>query len=73
VAALRRLAGSELDPPLARRLQELSERKEFLDEAGHDEWTALVDFVQQRTIDKLEVQVAPSRLRDVVPEMVQDA
>jgi hypothetical protein len=57
---------------LARRLEELSERKEFLDQAGHDELMALVNFTQQRTIEKLEAQLALQRLRSVLPDMVDD-
>jgi hypothetical protein len=72
VSPLRRLAAYELDPPLARRLQHLSEHKEFLGPEEHDELMALVMFTQQRTIDKLEAQVALQRLRNILPDMVQD-
>lgn len=70
VSALRRMAGYELDVPIARRLQELSERKEFLEKDEHDELMALVAFAQQRTIEKLEDQVALNRLREILPDMV---
>ena len=71
VAALRRMAGYELDPPIARRLQELSEQKEYLDKDEHDELLALVAFSRQRTIEKLEARVALDRLREILPEMVE--
>jgi hypothetical protein len=70
IAALRRLAQYELDAALARRLEELSERKEFLDAAGHDELMALVHFTQQRTMEKLEAQLALNRLRTILPDLV---
>ncbi len=70
VAALRRLADYELPPTLARRLEELGERKEFLDQAEHDELLALVDFTQQRTVEKLESQVALQHLRAIAPDLV---
>jgi hypothetical protein len=71
VVALRRIAGYELDAALARQLQELSEQKEFLDQPRHDELMALVAFAQQRTIDKLEAQVALRRLHELMPDVVQ--
>lgn len=70
--ALHRLADYELDPPLQRRLHELGERKELLTIAEHEELLALVDFVHKRTIEKLEAQVALSRLRTVIPGVVPD-
>jgi hypothetical protein len=72
IAALRRLAQYELDAALARRLEELSERKEFLDPAAHDELMALVHFTQQRTMEKLEAQLALNRLRTIIPDLVGD-
>jgi hypothetical protein len=70
VAALRRVAAYELAPGIARHLQGLSERKEFLDPAEHDELVALVSFSQQRTIEKLEAQAALNRLRELFPDVV---
>jgi hypothetical protein len=72
VSALRRMAEYELDPPIAQRLQRLSERKEFLDQDEHDELLALVDFARQRTVEKLEARLALQRLRDVLPDMVEN-
>ena len=70
VTALRRLADYELDSPLARRLDLLSERKEFLNEEEHAELLSLVDFARRRTLEKLEAQLALKQLHEVVPEMV---
>jgi len=70
VTSLRGVAGYELETPLADRMQDLSERKEFLSEDEHEELMALVDFSQRRTVEKLEAQVALKRLGEVVPELV---
>jgi hypothetical protein len=68
--ALRRLAHYELDAPLARRLEALSERKEFLNEEEHAELLTLVDFARRRTIEKLEALLALKQLHEIAPEMV---
>ena len=70
--ALHRVADYDLDPSLQRRIHELSERKEFLSSAEHEELLALVDFVHKRTIEKLEAQVALARLRTAIPGVVPD-
>jgi hypothetical protein len=71
--ALRRMADYELDPSLHRRMQELGERKEFLNQIGHEELLALVDFTHKRTIEKLEAQAALERLRTEFPGVLPDA
>jgi hypothetical protein len=71
--ALRRLAQFELDVSLQQRLHDLGARKEFLTPAEHEELLALVAFTHQRTIEKLEAQVALDRLRTALPEMMPDA
>ena len=73
VQTLRRLANYELPPALDRRLQELGEQKEFLDRAAHQDLLALVAFSQQRTLEKLEAQVALKRLQELFPELVDAA
>jgi hypothetical protein len=70
VLALRRMAEYELEEPIKRRLLDLSEKKEFLDEKEHDELMALVDFWQKRTNERLEAQVALKRLGELLPDMV---
>jgi hypothetical protein len=69
---LHRVADYDLDPSLQRRIHELGERKEFLSSAEHEELFALVDFVHKRTIEKLEAQVALTRLRTAIPGVVPD-
>jgi hypothetical protein len=71
--ALRWLADYELDPSLRRRMQELGERKEFLNQIEHEELLALVDFSHKRTIEKLEAQAALDRLRTALPGVLPDA
>jgi hypothetical protein len=70
IAPLRRLAAYELDAPMARRLEELSERKEFLDQNEHEELMALVAFARQRTIEKLEAQIALNRIGEILPDLI---
>ena len=70
--ALRWMADYEIDPSLHRRLHALGERKEFLSPAEHEELLALVDFAHQRTIEKLEAQVALARLRTALPGVLSD-
>ncbi len=71
--ALRRMADYELGPSLHRRMRELGERKEFLNQAEHEELLALVDFTHKRTIEKLEARVALDRLRTALPGVLPDA
>jgi hypothetical protein len=70
--ALRRLAEYELTPALHSRLHALGERKEFLSPAEQEELLALVDFAQQRTIEKLEARVALDRLHTALPGVLPD-
>jgi hypothetical protein len=73
VGTLRRLASYQLPPSIEQRLQALGEQKEFLDSAAHDELMALVAFSQQRTLEKLEAEVALRRLEEAFPEVVAAA
>lgn len=70
IVSLRRIAGYELEPRVARQIEELSEKKEFLDSAQHEELMGLIAFTQQRTIEKLEAQAALKRLGEIFPELV---
>jgi hypothetical protein len=54
-------------------LQTLGARKEYLSQAEHEELLALVDFAQQRTIEKLEAQVALDRLWTALPGVLPEA
>lgn len=67
--ALRRIARYTLDPILDKRMLELGERKEFLDAAENAELLAFVAFAEDRTIEKLEAEVALQRLISVYPEL----
>ena len=71
--ALRRMAAYELESSLQRCIRELGARKEFLSVVEHEELLVLVDFVHQRTIEKLEAQVARDRLRAALPGVLSDA
>jgi hypothetical protein len=71
VSALRRIAAYELDPALDDRLRALGERKEWLDKGEHEELMSLVTFTEKRTVEKLEAQVALTRLGEILPEVVK--
>lgn len=71
VPALRLLAGYELDPMLARRMQDMGDRKEFLTPDEHAELLALVRFSQQRSIEKLQADLALKRLQATFPDIVE--
>jgi hypothetical protein len=68
ISAPRRIADYELEPSLETRLLDLGERKEFLNQAEHDELMALVDFTRKRTIESLEAKRALDRVRNAFPE-----
>jgi hypothetical protein len=68
VPTLRRLTSSQLDPVLDQRMLELGERKEYLTPTEHAELMALVGFAQQRTLEKLEAQLAIQRLETLFPD-----
>jgi hypothetical protein len=68
-AALRRLAAYELPLALDSRVLDLGERKETLTPDERAELLAWVTFTQQRSIERLEAEVALRRLADVFPEI----
>jgi len=68
VGALHRLANYELDPAMNRRMRDLGERKERLNEGEHEELISLVAFSEKRSIEKLEAQLALKRLGRFLPE-----
>ncbi|MFM9965312.1 MAG: hypothetical protein ACKV2Q_29350 [Planctomycetaceae bacterium] len=70
VAALRRLADSELPTGVANRMNQLGERKEFLNAAEQAEYADLVSFWMSRTLEKAEATVALQRLREAVPDLM---
>jgi hypothetical protein len=68
VHALKRVANYVLPAALDRRLQELGENKEFLGAAEHEELLALVTFAQERTLEKLQAEVALRELQTLLPD-----
>jgi hypothetical protein len=66
--ALRRLAEYRLEPALDDRLRGLGERKESLSPEERAELLALVSFTQQRTLEKLEAELALRQLDAVAPD-----
>lgn len=71
-AALRRIAGYTLDPALDRRLLELGERKDLLGEGERAELMALVAFTQQRTVERLEAELALRQLDSAYPDLASE-
>ena len=70
LAALRRLADSELPAPVVPRMHQLGEHKDSLGESERDVYLALVSFWKSRTLEKAEAAVALQRLREAVPDLV---
>ena len=70
VSPLRRIAEYELPESLAHRMHELGERKGLLTDPERGELTALVELWRQRTLEKLEAQVALKRLGEHFPTLV---
>jgi hypothetical protein len=67
-SALRRLANYTLPPELDRRILDLGERKNSLSGDERAELLAWVAFTQQRSIEKIEAEVALRELADSFPE-----
>ncbi len=65
----RNLADYRIDPALDQMMLALGERKEFLAPDEHAELMAWVAFTQQRTIEKLNAELALQRLSDAFPEL----
>ena len=70
VSPLRRIAEYELPASLARRMHELGEKKELLSEPERGELMALVELWRERTLEKLEAQVALKRMGAHFPSLV---
>jgi hypothetical protein len=69
--ALRRICNYTLDPKLDERLRDLGERKEFLTTPEHEELMALVRFTQDRSIEKLEAELALKSMEAAWPELAR--
>jgi hypothetical protein len=72
-AALRRMASYALPPEFDRRILELGERKESLTDVERAELMAWVAFTQERSVEKLEAEVALRRLSAAFPELASPA
>jgi hypothetical protein len=70
VAALERVAAFRLPPALDRRLLWLSENKERLTAAENDELLAMVEFAEERTVEKLQARAALKRVGERFPHLV---
>lgn len=68
VRALKRVANYVLPPALDRRLQQLGENKEHLGAADHEELLALVTFTHERTIEKLQAELALRELQTLLQD-----
>ena len=69
-ATLRKVASSRLPQALDQRLLWLSENKERLTAAEREELLGLVDFSQDRTIEKLQARALLQQVAAVWPEAV---
>jgi hypothetical protein len=68
VHALKRVANYVLPAALDRRLQQLGENKEYLGAAEHEELLALVTFTHERTLEKLQAELALRELQTLLPD-----
>jgi hypothetical protein len=71
VRALERVSRYVLPGALDRRMRELGERKEYLDEAEHEELLALVTFTEEQTLEKLQAELALHELQTLLPDEVR--
>ena len=63
-SALRRVAAYTLPSVFDRRILDLGERKESLTEEEREELLAWVQFTQDRSIEKVEAELALRQLKD---------
>ena len=73
VTTLQHVAASKLPPAIDRRLLWLSENKETLNEAEREELLALIDFSEDRTVEKLQARVMLQRLAEAWPQLFSQA
>ena len=67
---LRRIASYRLPPALDRRLLWLSENKESLTGSEREELLAMVEFAEERTVEKLQARASLKRLAEKWPDLV---
>jgi hypothetical protein len=70
VAALERVATYQLPAALDRRLVWLSENKDQLTPSEREELLGMVEFTEERTVEKLQARAALRRLVECVPHLV---
>ena len=70
VRALERVSHYVLPAVLDRRMQDLGERKEYLGAAEHEELLALVTFTNERTLEKLQAELALRELQTLLADKV---
>jgi hypothetical protein len=68
VRALQRVTNYSLPEALNRRLLSLGENKEFLGSTDHEELMALVTFTNERTLEKLQAELALQELQALLPD-----
>ena len=71
VEALRPVANYKLPSALDQRMLDLGEHKEFLEPAEHEQLLALVEFAQDRTLEKLRAELALRQIEGLFPEELQ--
>src|SRR5437899_2605276 len=69
-ATLQRVATYRLPTAVDRRLLWLSENKERLTDAEREELLALIEFADERTVEKLEARATLQRLAQAWPHLV---
>ena len=72
VDTLRRMADYRLPFALDQRLLWLSENKEQLDETQREEFQALVELADHRSLDKVQAKAVLEQLARFYPELVSD-
>jgi hypothetical protein len=70
IATLRQVARYHLPTAIDRRLLYLSENKERLSQDEREELAALVEFAEDRTIEKVTAQATLKRLAELFPQLV---
>jgi hypothetical protein len=68
-ATLQRVASYRMPAAMDRRLLWLSENKESLTQPEREEMLALVDFSEDRTVEKLQAKVLLQRLAEAWPQL----
>jgi hypothetical protein len=70
IATLQLVASYRLPPPIDRRLLWLSENKERLTHGEREELLALLDFSEDRSLEKVKARATLQRLGELFPELV---